>query len=379
MPAPQFIQVALPTPLRRTFDYRLPDDNTTNPDTLPGRRVVVTFGRQTLTGIITTTSNHSDYPADKVKPATQVLDDAPLLDKDSLDFYHWAANYYLHPLGEVLSAAMPAALRQGESASLQPSNHWLLTDNGKASPETHLKRAPKQAELLAQLQPLKSWSDTDLRNLQIQAAKLKPLLEKQLIEHELRYPQQDHQRPLLAQTPLSLSDEQQAVTSAIKTQGFNTHLIFGATGSGKTEVYLQVLEKILEQGQQALILIPEIGLTPQTIQRFQKRFNRTIAVMHSNLNDTERKQAWLLAANGVADIVIGTRSAIFTPMPKLGLIIIDEEHDPSFKQQDGFRYHARDLATVRAQRKQIPLLLGSATRHWSLYTMPSKVATNWPS
>ncbi|GAA5315754.1 MAG: primosomal protein N' [Candidatus Pelagadaptatus aseana] len=365
MSAPEFIQVALPTPLRRTFDYRLPCDDIATAASfsqqLPGRRVAVEFGRQTLTGIIVSVSNNSQYPAEKVKPALQILDDSPLLDKNSLDFYHWAANYYLHPLGEVISAALPAALRQGESANLQASNHWQLTKTGQQPAETHLKRAPKQAQLLGQLQTLQHWSDTELRQLAIPPGKLKPLLEKSLISHQLRHPSQDHDRPLLAQQPLTLNPEQQATTDAIACTGFNAHLIFGATGSGKTEVYLQVLEKILTEGKQALILIPEIGLTPQTIQRFQNRFNRTIAVMHSNLNDTERKQAWLMAAKGIADIVIGTRSAVFTPMPRLGVIMIDEEHDPSFKQQDGFRYHARDLATVRAQRAQIPLLLGSAT------------------
>jgi primosomal protein N' (replication factor Y) len=173
--------------------------------------------------------------------------------------------------------------------------------------------------------------------------------------------QAPHPAELLREQPLVLSDEQQAAFAQIDYGSFKTYLLDGATGSGKTEIYLQAIEQSLKQGKQALVLVPEIGLTPQTLQRFQRRFNLPIVALHSGLNDRERLDAWLQARDGIARIIIGTRSALFTPLKEPGILIIDEEHDGSFKQQDGFRYSARDLAAVRAHRLGIPLILGSAT------------------
>ncbi|MFY3758383.1 replication restart helicase PriA, partial [Escherichia coli] len=162
---------------------------------------------------------------------------------------------------------------------------------------------------------------------------------------------------------LRLNTEQATAVGAIRSEDeqFAAWLLAGITGSGKTEVYLSVLENILAKGKQALVLVPEIGLTPQTIARFRERFNAPVEVLHSGLNDSERLSVWLRARSGEAAIVIGTRSALFTPFARLGVIIIDEEHDSSYKQQEGWRYHARDLAVFRAHTENIPMVMGSAT------------------
>ena len=362
MPAPTYITVALPTPLRRQFDYLLPEEcRDRTSESLIGARVEAPFSGRTLIGIITDSKDSSDFDSRKIKAALRVIDDQPLLQAETLHLCQWAANYYLHPIGEVLNAALPVALRQGDAATLEPTDLWTLTESNTGDATEKLKRAPKQAKLFDTLKQQRSWRGSDLRNAGIGAAQLKPLIEKQLLSHRHCYPEPNRRDPLLSEPHLTLSTEQHRALDAVNIEAFTIQLLFGDTGSGKTEVYLQALEKVLKNNRQALILVPEIGLTPQTIARFQARFDRTVAVLHSNLNDTERKQAWLLAREGIADIIIGTRSAVFTPMKNPGLIIIDEEHDASLKQQDGFRYHARDLAAVRAKRLNIPLILGSAT------------------
>lgn len=362
MPAPAYITVALPTPLRRQFDYLLPEDaRGRSHQSLVGTRAEVPFSGRNLVGIVTDAKPHSEFDSHKIKAAIRIIDDSPVLLTETLHLCQWAANYYLHPIGEVLSAALPVALRQGETATLTPADVWQTTPTPAAQVTSLLKRAPKQAQLLDRLQQQPRWGIADLRNAGISTTQLKPLIEKQLVSHELCYPQANRREPLLCEPHLQLSAEQSQALQSINIKEFSIELLFGDTGSGKTEIYLQALEEVLRNNKQALILVPEIGLTPQTIARFQARFDRTLAVLHSNLNDSERKQAWLLAREGIADIIIGTRSAVFTPLKNPGLIIIDEEHDASLKQQDGFRYHARDLAAVRAKHLDIPLILGSAT------------------
>lgn len=366
MPALEIYAVALPTPLRRTFDYLAPTGPNPQPQGVPGMRVMVNFGKQKLIGIIVEVKDHSDFDLHKLKPVLQLLDVQPLLPSELLQLCLWAAQYYHHPVGEVLAAAIPASLRQGEAAELSTEKAWLLTDTGLACLPDSLKRAPKQQALLQQLQDdmlsgLEVCLHKDLLLQDVNRSALKGLQEKGLIEAQEITPQPMRPAKLLKSAPLTLNEEQASALAQIAFDRYTCHLLYGTTGSGKTEVYLQAIEKVLRAGQQALVLIPEIGLTPQTLSRFQRRFNRPLAVLHSNLNDSERKQAWLLAAAGDADIIIGTRSAIFTPLHNPGIVILDEEHDLSFKQQEGFRYSARDLAALRCQRLQIPLILGSAT------------------
>jgi primosomal protein N' (replication factor Y) (superfamily II helicase) len=378
MSAPAILVIALPTPLRRLFDYLPPGyqpkgsaadmfaslqdtPQYTNIDCnqlQPGTRIEVPFGRQQLVGILIEVKSHSDLPLEQLKPATRVLDNSAVLAADIIALCQWAAHYYHHPVGDVIATALPTLLRQGQPAERQHEQVWQATETGLATTEKQLKRAPKQQQALTYIKK-QLLSSPQLVALDISRQALKGLRDKGLIEAIDR--PQDNSQPLLAETPLTLNQEQQQALDQIKCEGFNSYLLQGATGSGKTEIYLQVIAEVLTQGKQALVLVPEIGLTPQTLGRFQRRFNVPIATLHSGLNDNERLQSWLQASQGEARIVIGTRSAVFTPMPTLGVIIIDEEHDLSFKQQEGFRYSARDLAAIRAQKHDVPLLLGSAT------------------
>jgi primosomal protein N' (replication factor Y) len=358
------LEIALPTPMRRRFDYLAPTsmNDAEAAQLSAGVLVRVPFGHRELIGVLIQTKSNSDLDIEKLRPAISIIDQQPALDGALLELILWAADYYQCSEGEALSTALPVLLRQGEAAEERREICWQLTTEGKGLPQGALKRSPKQALLVEALQQQKKLARSDIAALNIPANIIKTLTDKNLIEKTFadetasRIP-----ASIFRQSPLTLSDEQEAAFNQISFGQFQISLLDGATGSGKTEIYLQAIAKVLESGQQALVLVPEIGLTPQTIARFQKRFAVEVVSLHSGLNDRERLDAWLQARSGKARILIGTRSAIFTPMPKLGIIIIDEEHDGSFKQQDGFRYSARDLAAVRANRLQIPLILGSAT------------------
>lgn len=358
------LEIALPVPLRRSFDY-LPPTNL-SPEQLaqlePGILIRVPFGRQELIGILLRSKSTSDQPSHKLRPALALIDNQPVLESELLELCLWAADYYQCAPGEALQTALPVLLRQGEAAQLRGEQIFQLTTEGKGLPEGALKRSPKQAALLAALQTRHQLSRGDLEQLDIPRAIAKTLIDKGLVALVEVTPSRTAQpAQLLREPPLQLSDEQHSAFAQIAYSSFKTYLLDGATGSGKTEIYLQAIAETLKKGKQALVLVPEIGLTPQTLQRFQRRFNLPIVALHSGLNDRERLDAWLQARAGIARIIIGTRSALFTPLKEPGIIIIDEEHDGSFKQQDGFRYSARDLAALRAQRLGIPLILGSAT------------------
>lgn len=368
MPTPVLLEIALPTPLRRRFDYLAPAgmSDAEAQQLAAGVLVRVPFGHQELIGVLLRTKFTTEQQIEKLRPALAIVDTNPAFSSDILELCLWAADYYQCPEGEALHTALPALLRQGEIAELRSEPCWQLTTEGKGLPDSALKRAPKQALLLTELQAHSILSRSDIAALNIPANIIKTLVDKGLIETTKEKENKTQKNiteasSLLRQQPLTLSDEQQHAFAQIHLQQFQVSLLDGTTGSGKTEIYLQTIAKVLERDQQALVLVPEIGLTPQTIARFQQRFSVPIVAMHSGLNDRERLDAWLHAKSGAAKILIGTRSAIFTPMPSLGIIIIDEEHDGSFKQQDGFRYSARDLAVLRANRLQIPLLLGTAT------------------
>lgn len=368
MPASILLEIALPTPLRRRFDYLPPADMSESDvrGLAAGVLVRVPFGHQEMTGVLLQIKTHSDQQLDKLRPALAIIDSTPAVDTDLLELVLWAADYYQCPEGEALSTALPVLLRQGEAAEERREVCWQLTTEGKGLPAGALKRARKQAQLLEALQARNKLSRSDIAAMEIPATIIKALADKGIIEKTIADEPESSEhtnehKSIFRQAPLILSNEQQTAFNQIGFGEFQVSLLDGATGSGKTEIYLQAISRVLEQGQQALVLVPEIGLTPQTLARFQRRFAVEIAALHSRLNDRERLDAWLHARSGKARILIGTRSAIFTPMPKLGIIIIDEEHDGSFKQQDGFRYSARDLAVVRANRLGIPLILGSAT------------------
>jgi len=359
-------RIAVPVPLYSLFDYLVPDPSAQT--LVKGSRVRVQFGRKQLVGLVISTGSESNYPVSKLKPILEIIDSKPILPTDLIELLEWAAGYYHHPLGDVFFSALPKRLREGVVAELKSENHWALSCLGHDCNVDDLKRAPKQAALLSYLQ---NASEVEFTASQLSEdwdnwrSPLQALVSKSLVDVEKKVQTAvvTHTNPLKDGALVELN--QQQVSAAKKViQALNSYQAFllqGVTGSGKTEVYLDIIEHALQQNFQILVLVPEISLTPQLTHRFTQRLNTFIASLHSGLNDTQRHGAWVQASKGIARVVIGTRSALFTPMPDLGLIILDEEHDASFKQQEGFRYHARDLALVRAKNKNIPVLLGSAT------------------
>ncbi|BBB23201.1 primosomal protein N' [Abyssogena phaseoliformis symbiont OG214] len=295
------VEVAIPVPLNKTFDYLCDDE------VLVGARVKVPFVRKKVIGIVLAIKDKSDF--DKLKSVEEVLDKTPILDKPTLDFLFWSANYYHHPIGEVISAALPKSLRLGKEANIKKV---IGLPNKTQEPD---------------------FKPTDEQNI--------------------------------------------AIAQILKsTHQYHAFLLHGVTGSGKTEVYLHITQAMLNQKKQVLVLVPEIGLTPQMITHFESRLKTRVVAIHSQLNETQKLDAYLMAKNGEAGVVLGTRSAIFAPMPNLGLIIIDEEHDNSFKQQSNFRYSAKDLSFIRAKQANIPLVLGTATPSLELLknVMDQKIA-----
>ena len=356
------VRVALAVPLPRFFDYLYPPDLTP----IVGGRVLVPFGSQKRVGIVVDLPASSDVAKEKLKPIIDVLDADSLFNSTTWDWLAWSANYYRAALGDVLFQALPVKLRNGESAVKNDRTFWRITDLGKQALESgELKRAKKQIEALNLLLT----QDLEKGNNEISSAIWSALKGKDYVEEIIVPTEQKSWQQTLGDNPLVNLDnrltlnKQQALafSQLLFQEGFNVWLLEGVTGSGKTEIYLQYIEEALKKGKQVLVLVPEIGLTPQTVRRFQARFNVEIDVLHSNLNDTQRLNVWERARTGQSAIVIGTRSVLFTQFSDLGLIILDEEHDGSFKQQDGWRYHARDLGIVLAQKLNIPILLGSAT------------------
>lgn len=358
---PLILGVAIDTPLRRIFDYRA---DARMRDIQPGFRVRVPFGRRQVIGVVTEIRDRSEVPANKLRSALEAIDPEPTFDPVLLKLLLWSADYYRHPIGEVLAAALPVALRDG--APLQQDEIvWRLTELGR---EQALAELPPRAARLRRLVELLLQSDettpAEIRNAVDDApAVLRKLQARGYAEQSQRTPVKDRQRTSVVRGGPPLNDAQQAAVQRVVSSfgSFASHLLYGVTGSGKTEVYLHAIAAVLDRGEQALVLVPEIALTPQLIARFRSRFDVPLAVLHSGLNDSERLAAWRSARDGSARIVIGTRSAVFSPLARAGLIVVDEEHDASFKQQEGFRYSARDLAIVRAQRLNIPVVLGSAT------------------
>jgi primosomal protein N' (replication factor Y) len=325
-----------------------------------GARVRVPFGNRTLIGFLHSVPGTSELPTKKLKPAIEILDSTPLVPNSLVLLAEWASAYYHHPPGEVFSALYPKKLREGKDHEPLGQPGWQLTTKGKGLPPGALKRSQKQAKALALLQANNILAREIFEREGISAAVLRTLREKELVQSCVI---PTSASPAICGDKLELGVEQQRVFDSLQEleSGFSCHLLEGVTGSGKTEIYLQLIAQCLAAGKQALVLIPEIGLTPQTLRRFEDRFQANIVVMHSGLSEAQRYQSWEAARDGSAHIVIGTRSAVLAPLQNVGLIIVDEEHDSSYKQQDGFRYSARDVAIKRAQLESCPVLLGSAT------------------
>jgi len=357
------LNIAVNVPLSRVFDY-LPPENGALP--APGSRVWVPFGRRQQVGLVLSHAERSELPAGRIRHCNAAIDSESLLSPEDLWLIRFTSDYYHHPIGEVVAAALPAILRQGKPphAAIETIS---ISDLGDSTDiETLARRAPKQAELLEYI--------ADAGGNGCEAERLteelpnwrraaKALFEKGLITR-IDACAEDFDETL-AEAPIDgpalNEDQQQALAELRSNDAFGAYLLDGITGSGKTEVYLTRMQDVIRQGRQVLVLAPEIGLTPQLVARFCTRLGIQPALLHSGLTDTERLAAWRAARSGAARLIVGTRSAIFTPLRNLGMIIVDEEHDHSFKQQEGLRYSARDLAIVRAKRLDVPVILGSAT------------------
>lgn len=363
MAEPLILKVAVSVPLSRLFDY-LPPAN--EPQVSPGSRVLVPFGRGKRVGVVMANESGSDLPPDKIRACLALLDETPILSAEDLRLIRFTSTYYHHPIGEVMAAALPALLRTGKPLQ---QKHQLIaaTDLGRQADLRALgKRAPRQAELLGLLREADDDGVPEQRLTErlprwrnaAKALQDKNLVVRRETDTEPGPPAGD----LTAVAGPVLNDDQRAALESLKSQaGFAASLLDGVTGSGKTEVYLAMLRQVLAQDQQALILVPEIGLTPQLVGRLRERLGIEPVVLHSGLGNKERLAAWRAAQQGSARLIVGTRSAVFTPAPALGLIVVDEEHDHSLKQQEGLRYSARDLAIVRARNCDIRVILGSAT------------------
>jgi len=355
----QYLKIAVPTPLRRLFTYQ---SSQTHHQDAVGCRVWVPFGRRTLLAVVAEAAGTNKPNGVKLKSIESLIDQQPLWPPELWAMLNWAAQYYQHALGDVLNTAMPALLRQGKAAEYPRQRIWSLSSEGQNVVLDSLKRAPRQRAIMQALQQ-SALSDPSLREQFPGCSEvIKKLVAKNWLHVHEQQGQPDIQMGAGETGPDLNAEQRSAVDSITDSLGrYATYLLEGVTGSGKTEVYLHCIEACLQQGRQALVLIPEIGLTPQMIQRFSKRLSGRIGVLHSGLSDSERLQTWLAARSGELDVVLGTRSAIFTAMKNIGLIIVDEEHDASYKQTDSFRYSARDLAIWRASQNRAPIVLGSAT------------------
>jgi primosomal protein N' (replication factor Y) len=337
------LRVALPVPLPRLFDY-LPPLGLAPDRSWIGRRVRVPFGRGEQVGLIVDVGPPA-ADAPELKTALALLDASALLGGELLETLRFCARYYHAPLGEVLATALPVALRDGQPLPETGAHAWRLTTAGLATIAS-LRGHGKPRRMIERLQSGPVSEDALEQAFDSWRVATRALLKRGLIE---RVPVVAEQLIPDAKLAPILNSAQLAALQRLR------------EGSGKTEVYLQAIRDCLATGKQALILVPEIGLTPQTLQRFRSRLGVPVLALHSGLADGERARTWLAMARGAARVLVGTRSAIFTPLPDAGLIVIDEEHDGSYKQQDGIRYHARDVALVRAKALDIPVLLGSAT------------------
>ena len=348
--------VVVPGPFQAPLSYCLPPTG----EVLPGQRVRVPLRKKTVVGLVTGSRQVSEEEAGRLKPVEAILDEKPLVEASLLAIADWISRYYLYDAHSAYLLALPATLRNGDEATLAEEEQVALTVAGEHLEPGQLK-GERQQQALAWLQAHGPGTPSELRAQGIQRPHWQGLVKKRLARTEAASASPGTPVGELKQPPLPLNDDQQAALDALQLGRFNTLLLEGITGSGKTEVYLQAMARVLNAGQRVLVLVPEIGLTPQTLARFQQRFGDKLVALHSGLNDRQRHNAWLRAKTGEAAIVLGTRSAVLTPIPDLGLIVVDEEHDSSFKQQDTLRYHARDVAIYRARQTGIPVILGSAT------------------
>ncbi len=365
-PQTWFVGVALTVPLRRVFEYKVEGKQWSEPQI--GVRAEVKFAGRIKIGIIVTVSAQPSIELKKIQTVNRLLDDEPLVDQRLFKLAGWMQKYYHAPPGEVWQTLLPNALMKGEACILARESRWQLTEDGRrAIAENQIaKNAVKQHQAMSILQASHGSggiANSDLSSYALNRTTLQNLAGKGWIIQQFETAKPQSSVTTNIPPELVLNSQQSAAIEQVSKSldQFKSWLLFGVTASGKTEVYLRIIENVVNQGRQALILVPEIGLTPQTVKRFQQRFNVAIETLHSAMTEQQRLQVWLRVKSGVSQIIIGTRSALFVPLKKPGIIIIDEEHDSSFKQQQGLRYSARDIAMVRGSLEKFPVLLGSAS------------------
>ena len=380
------LQVAVPVPVRHPFDY-LPPRPGLAPRVQPGARVRVPFGRTSAVGVVVGIASASKVDAKRLKRVREVIDAEPLLDQAMLKLLLWSSGYFQHPVGEVVVGTLPRLLRLGRTPRAQRTMRYAATTDGAKALAEGIGGAPVQSRLLGLMLDAGGVMEAELAAAHRDWHRpMRALIAKGWAEPVPDAPSGADRpdgagrpdRPIRNNEPPSGADqpdgadrpdrpvlnaEQRHAVEAVEARlgEFSPFVLDGVTGSGKTEVYLRLIETTVARGHQALVLIPEIGLTPQLLARFRERLSCRVAALHSGLSDGERLSSWTHARNGTADVLVGTRSAVFVPLSRPGLFIVDEEHDLSFKQQDGFRYSARDLAVVRARDAGAPVVLGSAT------------------
>jgi len=344
-------QIALPVNIDRVFDYQCLPDLTVS----IGDLVKVPFRSTSLIGVVIGL-DPSSHPPDKLKPIIQRLDSLGPISAVHLRLARWMARYYRHPLGEVLALCYPKQLHKGVPETLQSQAEpiWGLTEAGRIIDPVSLSRAPRQQELVQHLGDGPKRQSELTRYPGITSRVIAALHKRQLIGPV-------DQATMRTPAEYTLTEAQQSAIEQVQLNRFEAHLLEGVTSSGKTEVYLHLIEQVIDGGGQALVIVPEIGLTPQLLQRFSKRLSQRVASSHSAMTHRQRLRIWADCQSGRVDVLIGTRSALFTPFPALGLIVVDEEHDASLKQMEGCRYSARDVAVQLANLSDIPVMLGSAT------------------
>lgn len=357
------IEVLVPIPLMERFSYLLPKH--IHRDSLkPGSRVLVPFGRRTLVGVVWKTTSLKTSGI-RYKYVKDVIDREPLLNKDLMKLAEWASRYYHHPLGEIITYFFPPSLRKGSDAKFSETKFWSLTTKGEFIQLSELSKAPNQQKAIELFREKGELAQIAVKAYGISSASLKALEKKELVQYCNREasPFVKNKEVTTERKLKKLNEEQNhAVESIIDSSGSNkVFLLNGITGSGKTEVYIRAIQDTISKGKQALVLIPEIGLAPQSEDRFKKYFGERVLSFHSAKSEKEKLNAWLGASRGLVDIIIGTRSSVFIPMSNIGLIVVDEEHDLSFKQVERFKYSARDIALYRAKLQNIPIILASAT------------------
>ena len=344
--SPRIVGVAIPKPLETIFDYQVPAGMA-----IPslGCRLRVPFGRGESIGICLETKHESD--AKQLREIIQIVDKESLISADLLEIALWMAKYYHHPIGETLFSTIPPDIRKGKPLKLDKPRCWTVNSNNPPTDKAH-----KQKSLYDLIDQSPGISSEEIRAAGFNLNTIRAL------EKDGRVKAIEPIQNETSQNPIKLNTEQRKALKELDDRGagYKCFLLDGVTGSGKTEVYLQAMESVIRSGRQALVLVPEISLTPQTYQRFSNRFPKT-GLMHSGISNHNNLQTWLKCKEGKIDCLVGTRSAIFAPFQNLGIIIVDEEHDSSYKQQEGLKYSARDVAVKRASQKKIPIILGSAT------------------